>query len=586
MATFSQSSIDKGSDITKSFSQSTIDKGSDMIQDFLCSTCEEKKLDKFADFYCESCVKFYCGECVNMHNKLFTKHTPYGRGAMKKWPVAKKVEDFLLKCDIHKEESLKIYCDDHSELCCTNCAFLNHRLCRKITFISDKVKVESTDLQKLSVSIKTILEEIKKLEDNQKASIQYVQSSYDEQLYTIQETRQKINSALDTIEQKTLTEMKDFLTKLQTSSKIAVDKCIRLRDELQQLRDAIQDISDKSKLELSFIATRKCMDKIQQSETYLEENYLQAKVSITFQPNHEIIQYLSKLSGLGQLEHSTQTLMGQGNPNKVITVQGKSEHNVNISSDSQKCCSITAICVLPDRKVLVVDNDNANVKLLDQQYHVVSHWSATGRPVGMCEITPGEVAVTLNCPDTKTHKVQFITVNNRQLVMGKKLQFQHTCSGIAFHQEDLYITSNTALYMYTYSGKFVSKMYEDTSGKMTEVSCAVSPTGDKLYITNRYQNKILILARDGSVLVTFTDPALAKWPTCVNVTPSGQVLVCGGQYPNFYIIQLDSEGRRKLATLATYQDGFICPCSIYYNRHTACVIVGLFNNSIQVFKVQ
>ncbi|XP_052235063.1 uncharacterized protein LOC127847287 isoform X2 [Dreissena polymorpha] len=586
MATFSQSSLDKGSDITKSFSQSTIDKGSDMIQDFLCSTCEEKKLDKMADFYCESCVKFYCGECVNMHNKLFTKHTPYGRGAMKKWPVAKKVEDFLLKCDIHKEESLKMYCDDHSELCCTNCAFLKHRLCPQVTLISDKVKVQSTDLQKLSVSIKTILEEITKLQNIQEASIQYVQSSYDEQLYTIQETRQKINAALDTIEQKTLKEMKDILTKLQASSKSDVDKCIRLRDELQQLRDAIQDISDKSKLELSFIATRKCMDKIQQSETFLKGNSLQANVSITFQPNSEIIQYLSKLSGLGQIEHSTQTLMGQGNPNKVITVQGKSEHNVNISSDSQKC-SITAICVLPDRKVLVVDGKNANVKLLDQQYQVVSHWSGTGTPEGMCEITPSEVAVTLKCSDTNTNEVQFITVNNRQLVMGKKLQLQHTCSGIAFHQGDLYITSNTALYMYTLSGKFVSKMYEDTSCYETVNRCAVSPTGDKLYITNHSKHKLLTLARDGSVLFTFTDPALAKWPIGVNVTPSGQVLVCGGQYPNVYIIQLDSEGRRKMATLATEKDGMDNPWSVCYNRHTACIIVGpFFNNSIQVFKAQ
>ncbi|KAH3708284.1 hypothetical protein DPMN_067731 [Dreissena polymorpha] len=109
------------------FSQSTIDKGSDIVQDLLCSTCEDKTLDKMADFYCESCVKLFCGECVNMHNKLFTKHAHFGRGHMKKWPVAKKVEDFLLKCDNHNEESLNMYCDEHSELCCTNCAFLKHR---------------------------------------------------------------------------------------------------------------------------------------------------------------------------------------------------------------------------------------------------------------------------------------------------------------------------------------------------------------------------------------------------------------------------------------------------------------------------
>ncbi|KAH3749857.1 hypothetical protein DPMN_184372 [Dreissena polymorpha] len=108
------------------FSKSTINKGSDFFQDFLCSTCEDTKLDKMADFYCESCVKIYCGNCIKMHSQLFTKHAPLGRGDMKKWPVTKTVEVFLLKCDIHKEENLKMFCDEHRELCCTNYAFLNH----------------------------------------------------------------------------------------------------------------------------------------------------------------------------------------------------------------------------------------------------------------------------------------------------------------------------------------------------------------------------------------------------------------------------------------------------------------------------
>ncbi|KAH3749332.1 hypothetical protein DPMN_183828 [Dreissena polymorpha] len=62
------------------FSQSTIQKGSDMVQDFLCSSCEDTKLDKTADFYCESCVKFYCRICIVMHSQLFTKHAPLWKG--------------------------------------------------------------------------------------------------------------------------------------------------------------------------------------------------------------------------------------------------------------------------------------------------------------------------------------------------------------------------------------------------------------------------------------------------------------------------------------------------------------------------
>ncbi|XP_052283878.1 uncharacterized protein LOC127880597 [Dreissena polymorpha] len=420
---------------------------------------------------------------------------------------------------------------------------------------------------------------MKQLQGNQEASIQYVQSSYDEQLHTIQKTRRNLNSALDTIEQKTMKEMKDTLTKLQASSKNAVDKCISLRDELQQLRDAVQDISDKSRLELSFIATRKCEDKIERYENFLKENSLQVKVSITFQPNSEIVQYLSKLSGLGRIEHSTQTLKLQDDPNKVFAVQRKSQHNVRISSDSFPC-KIWAICVLQDGQVLVADVGNKKVKLLDQEYQVVSHCSVTPYPQGMCQISPSEVAVTLNDEKTGIHEVQFIKVNNRQLMTGMKLQLQHTSRGIAFHKGDLYITTDTALYKYTVSGKLVSKIYEEKSDSDTVYMCAVSPTGDTLYITNASQDKLLTLASDGSVLAIFTD---AVDPGAVHVTPAGQVLLCGCS--SHIILQVNSKGRRKLATLATQEDGIQSPVSICYNRHTACIIVGLLeNNSILVFK--
>ncbi|KAH3708276.1 hypothetical protein DPMN_067723 [Dreissena polymorpha] len=307
---------------------------------------------------------------------------------------------------------------------------------------------------------------MKKLQDNQEASIRSVQMSYDEQLHKIQKTRGEINAVLDTIEQKTLKEMKDTLTKLQASCKDDVDKCIRLQDELKQLRDAIQDISDKNKLELSFIATRKCEEKKQESESFLKKNSLQAKVSITFQAYHEIIQYLSKLSGLGRIEHSTQTLMGQGDPNKVFIVQGKSVQNMKISSDSDEC-HITAILVLPDRQVLVADNYNKSVKLLDQQYQVVSHCSVTAYPQDLCDITPSEVAVAVNDHGNNIHEVQFITVNNMKMVTGRKLQLSHTCYGIAFHQGDLYITADTALYMYALNGKLVNKIYENNTDSFT-----------------------------------------------------------------------------------------------------------------------
>ncbi|KAH3878487.1 hypothetical protein DPMN_002383 [Dreissena polymorpha] len=127
-------------------------------------------------------------------------------------------------------------------------------------------------------------------------------------------------------------------------------------------------------------------------------------------------------------------------------------------------------------------------------------------------------------------------------------------------------------------------MYEDTSDKFTVMRCAVNPTGDKLYITDILHRRLLTLARNGSVLATFTDPAL-KQPGDVHVTPAGQVLVYWSMPST--ILQVDSEGKRKLATLATKEDGLVKPWSVCYNRHTASILVGLYaNSSIMVFRVQ
>ncbi|KAH3892485.1 hypothetical protein DPMN_016603 [Dreissena polymorpha] len=56
--------------------------------------------------------------------------------------------------------------------------------------------------------------------------------------------------------------------------------------------------------------------------------------------------------------------------------------------------------------------------------------------------------------------------------------------------------------------------------------CAASPTGDRIYVINSSQKKLLTLSTDGTLISTFTDFALQN-PFGVHVTPAGQVLVCG-----------------------------------------------------------
>ncbi|KAH3737253.1 hypothetical protein DPMN_043836 [Dreissena polymorpha] len=163
----------------------------------------------------------------------------------------------------------------------------------------------------------------------------------------------------------------------------SIHKYTILQNDLTLFYETIKKTGDNK--ELSFIASIKCEHKIQQA------------------------------------------LIGLGKSGNVFTVKGKFRYNARIQSDSHKC-DILGTCVVPDGQVLVADKNNRKVKLLDQLYQVVSHWSATDIPWDICLITPSEVAVVvMSNVWSNTGAVQFITVNQNKLVPGKKHHLPHEC---------------------------------------------------------------------------------------------------------------------------------------------------------------
>ncbi|XP_052268724.1 uncharacterized protein LOC127870107 [Dreissena polymorpha] len=413
------------------------------------------------------------------------KHRTCGRGDIKKWPVSKEdasllheggdflsnteddflskeagnflskeLEDFLWKCDVHVDKKLSQFCHDHSQLCCSDCVVKIHSQCSKVTLISELTNSQPTDLQGLSVELETVMGGIKSLQINQEASVQSLQRTYKEHgAVMIEQLHGNLNTYIDkccnssvgtsdknlkeemcwsvlsilnefdSITVKELNEIKDEVISIKGSVTSSIHKCTSLHSDLLQLLQIVQKIGDNK--ELCLIASIKCKHIIQQALTLL------------------------------------------GKSGKVFKVQGKSEHNVRITSDSNTCW-IQAICALPDGQVLVADYNNNKVKLLNQQYQVVSHLDVNAWPVDICLITPSEVAVAVtNEKKININEVQFITVNQGKLVPGRKFQLQHKCRGIAHLHGDLFVTSGTALYKYILNGKQHCRLYEDRSSVNT-----------------------------------------------------------------------------------------------------------------------
>ncbi|KAH3898641.1 hypothetical protein DPMN_022878 [Dreissena polymorpha] len=445
--------------------------------------------------------------------------------------------------------------------------------CSKVTPINELTNTQPTYLQGLSVELETVLGEIKNLQISQEASVKSLQGTYKEHgALMIEQMRGNLNTNIDecgnssvgtsggneqylkeemcrsvvsimnefdNITAKALNEMKDEVISIKESVTSSIHQCTTLHNDLSQFHELVQKIGDNK--ELCLIASIKCKHIIQQALTLL------------------------------------------GKLGKAFNVQRKSVHNVRIPSDSYEC-SIAGICVLTDGQVLVADSKNKRIKLLNQQYQVVNHWDVTAGPWDICLITSSEVAVAVNDHDSKIHEVQFITVNQGKLVSGRKFQLQHKCTCITHHQGDLFVTSGKELYKYTLSGKLICSLYQDRSADWTVDRCAVSPTGDRLYITNWSQYKLHTLARDGTLLATYSDPAL-RGPSGLHVTPAGQVLVCG--WLSHTVLQVGWEGQSKLATLATKErDGVRRPQSVCYSSTTSSIIVGQWGDNILVFRVE
>ncbi|KAH3750139.1 hypothetical protein DPMN_184656 [Dreissena polymorpha] len=278
----------------------------------------------------------------------------------------------------------------------------------------------------------------------------------------------------------------------------------------------------------------------------------------------------------------------QINPDQMY-VKKKSEYNVKIASDTRQTCYVSGICIMPSGETIVADYTNKRVRVLDKHYNVSSDLEVDSNPKDICQLNLCQVAVTFN------KAIQFINVINGNLMIENRyglsynsITLQHAALCITFYKGDLYITSGTALYQYTLGLNLGSwllnqSLYEDNGGGITVYKCAFSPDGDFIYVTNFAQNKLLTLAIDGTLLSTFTDPAL-EGPKGVHVTPTGQVLVCG--ISSHTVIQVDREGKKKMATLASEKDGLRYPVSICYNTNTGQIIVGLYaSNTILVMEL-
>ncbi|KAH3835114.1 hypothetical protein DPMN_108457 [Dreissena polymorpha] len=210
------------------------------------------------------------------------------------------------------------------------------------------------NMQHLSNKLQTIVDELNKFKSKQGGRIKFLEVSCREQLREMKDLRTKLNAALDELENTTLKELDEIRIKLQTSLKKDLDNSRRLKDDLQTLSEAVNCLCDKSRKDIEFISSRKCLDKVQESESYLKQNPVKVQSIMIFHANKD----LCKQSSLWQIVDSIQFLTLKMNPTQQLTVKRKTKYIDSIPSDTYQIVQISSICSLAYGQVIVADNDN------------------------------------------------------------------------------------------------------------------------------------------------------------------------------------------------------------------------------------
>ncbi|KAH3895082.1 hypothetical protein DPMN_019242, partial [Dreissena polymorpha] len=304
---------------------------SDRVFFFCCLSCmKNKNIEEYAVYYCEKCQQCFCRQCCELHHDyLFSEHVKYNRLNMRNWPVSKYLEAFILMCEIHTHKQLETFCKDHSQLCCSKCVSLSHRKCKIVTLNS--AKKQAAEVQELFEKLLINMRKLRKLQSCCESGIQDLKSSYQGQERMVHKMNDKIkstmakivrrtlkkipkveqnknhelmHSTLFHIENITLNEAKITLSSLEDSLKTGVETCIRHHHELKALHELLLYSRDNNNENLCIIASRKCIDKIQQVESYLDENSVKLECSVLQQTIQGTEQYIVRLSGLGRLEES------------------------------------------------------------------------------------------------------------------------------------------------------------------------------------------------------------------------------------------------------------------------------------------
>ena len=401
-------------------------------------------------------------------------------------------------------------------------------------------------------------------------------------LLQIQALRQQFYAIFDQLERRTISEIKKGNSSVGMKIEADVGNIDDVTERIKKISDDLNE-GDENNEARSYIAFTKCDYMIWKAQVLLEDINSKDTYKMSFKPYKAITEYLSSLELLGDV-----ILKGGEKPlpdtDHVFEVEKHVKHNVKMADDKSNC-NISGICRMATGDFLFVDNCNQKIKVLDNNYKVISTCDVPEHPQNVCLIGEREAAVTVNKNSEDRHEIHFFRVRSGTLLKTRSIKLQHECRGLAYKSGNLFITSHTSLHVYNISSGQNRQIYSDETGDYTVHRCAVSPGGSRIYITNYSHDQLITLNKDGTKLFTLTHSGLQNaWD--VHVISLGHVFVSCPVLCTVVKVVVVKDGTHTVTPLAGKKEGLTEPKALCFNSSTDTLVVGQFENNIVELKLK
>lgn len=380
----------------------------------------------------------------------------------------------------------------------------------------------------------------------------------------IGDIRGNVNDMLNDLEKAVKSEMESCLIVLAGKLRSDIDKCEQFDVKINRHLEDIENIKDQSE-RFIFQCLKTCEKQLKTVEDTLP-TMQDGVFRLKFIPDHKFQKYLSSLQTLGKFYVTPKDL----HPMHVYSVRYCRSEMVKTKGE---LLLISGMCKLSSEHIAIVDHFNRKIKLLSsEKYSVLTELDLPQFPKDVCATNEMDLVVTQSDQESKKGDLCFISVTFGLLACTKTVAVDHACYGITFKNGYLYVGSENAIYLYDLSGQKVVKFYEDMTCEGNTVSrFAVSDDGKRIYVTNSAKGSLITLTDSGDEISTFTDPELID-PRGVCVADNGTIFVCG--WKSDTILQVDREGKRKMATLTKSSHRIYRPLSLCYYSQTKQMFVG------------